>query len=105
MVWLHILSIVALLCKTLAYIPALPTNSTDASIQGGPNVTDVSKIYLQWYPNGCVGATFSTGAAQKLCCSSYSQNVSYQLVGNNSNGISTVSFTFNTFKLLLPADL
>ena len=37
-----------------AYIPALPTNDTQAAIEGGLNVTDVSKLHLQWYSNGFV---------------------------------------------------
>ncbi|TFK44720.1 hypothetical protein BDQ12DRAFT_673454 [Crucibulum laeve] len=55
----------------LAYIPAQATNSTHDAIEGGLNVTDISKLYMMWYSNG-----------------SYNENVSYQLVGNGSNGIS-----------------
>lgn len=65
----------------LAYIPALPTNSTESAIAGGLNVTDVSKLHLQWYSNG-----------------SYWENVSYQLAGFESTGISKgalVHFTEN----------
>ncbi|KAF4563312.1 hypothetical protein EYR40_006970 [Pleurotus pulmonarius] len=54
-----------------AYIPALPTNSTVAGVQGAPNTTDVSQLTVQWYFNG-----------------SYSDNVSYELAGMESNGIS-----------------
>lgn len=59
--WIHV----------LAYVPAQPTNSSDVAIAGGLNVTDISKLHLRWYSNG-----------------SYSQNVSYQLAGAGSTGIS-----------------
>jgi hypothetical protein len=54
-----------------AYVPASPTNSSQEAIAGGLNVTDISNLNLQWYLDG-----------------SYSEHVSYQLAGNNSNGIS-----------------
>lgn len=38
--------------QVLAYVPAQPTNSTQAAIEGGLNVTDISQLYLRWYPNG-----------------------------------------------------
>lgn len=63
--------LIALLLPVFAYIPASPTNSTRDAILGGLNITDVSKIHMQWYSNG-----------------SYSEHVSYQLVGNGSTGIS-----------------
>lgn len=37
-----------------AYVPALPTNSTQDAIAGGLNVTDISNLNLQWYFNGFV---------------------------------------------------
>ena len=40
-----------------AYIPASPTNNTNAAIQQGLNVSDVSKLKLQWYPDGSVCQT------------------------------------------------
>jgi hypothetical protein len=40
-----------------AYIPASPTNNTNAAIQQGLNVSDVSKLQLQWFPNGSVCLT------------------------------------------------
>ncbi|TFK54467.1 hypothetical protein OE88DRAFT_1198425 [Heliocybe sulcata] len=52
-----------------AYIPAVPTNDS-TGVAGGPNVTDISMLYLRWYMG------------------SYSETVSYQLVGNGSNGVS-----------------
>lgn len=52
-----------------AYIPALPTNSTDL-IEAGLNQSDKSRLTLQWYPN-----------------SAFSQFVSYQLVGADSTGV------------------
>ncbi|EPQ57224.1 hypothetical protein GLOTRDRAFT_58432 [Gloeophyllum trabeum ATCC 11539] len=52
-----------------AYIPASPTNSS-TGVAGGPNISDVSMLYLEWYMG------------------SYSETVSYQLVGNGSNGVS-----------------
>ncbi|KAG6873435.1 hypothetical protein C0995_015524 [Termitomyces sp. Mi166 len=57
--------------QILAYVPAQPTNSTQEAINGGLNVTDISKLYLRWYPNGY-----------------YSQNISYQLAGYGSQGTS-----------------
>ncbi|PFH51499.1 hypothetical protein AMATHDRAFT_142301 [Amanita thiersii Skay4041] len=57
-----------------AYVPAQPTNSSRVAIDGGLNVTDISKLQLQWYLNGFV--------------SSYVENVSYQLVGLEGRGIS-----------------
>jgi hypothetical protein len=44
--------LIALVLPVLAYIPASPTNSTQDAIAGGLNITDVSKIHMQWYPNG-----------------------------------------------------
>ena len=32
-----------------AYIPAVPTNDTGLAIASGLNVTDVSRVVLQWY--------------------------------------------------------
>ncbi|KAF9501495.1 hypothetical protein BDN71DRAFT_1501208 [Pleurotus eryngii] len=57
------------LAVAFAYIPALPTNSTVAGVQGAPNTTDVSQLTVQWYYNG-----------------SYSDNISYELAGMESNG-------------------
>ncbi|KAJ3539195.1 hypothetical protein NMY22_g4840 [Coprinellus aureogranulatus] len=51
-----------------AYIPAVPTNSTETAIEGGLNLTETSKLNMQWFQRG--------------------QNVSYRLRGNDSNGIS-----------------
>ncbi|KAH8996429.1 hypothetical protein EDB86DRAFT_3064367 [Lactarius hatsudake] len=53
----------------------VPTNDTNAAIADGLNVTDVSRVYLQWY--NIVGYPGED-----------SQTVSYQLVGNGSTGIS-----------------
>ncbi|KLO14282.1 hypothetical protein SCHPADRAFT_939693 [Schizopora paradoxa] len=54
----------------MAYIPAMPTNQTDA-INGAINQSDTSMLQLQWFPNASFGET-----------------VSYQLVGEDSTGIS-----------------
>jgi hypothetical protein len=43
---------IALVVSVLAYIPASPTNSTSDAIAGGLNITDISKIHMQWYSNG-----------------------------------------------------
>ncbi|KAH9032435.1 hypothetical protein EDB85DRAFT_2145555 [Lactarius pseudohatsudake] len=64
-----------LLLPVQAYIPMVPTNDTNAAIADGLNVTDVSRVYLEWY--NVVGYP-----------GEYSQTVSYQLVGNGSIGIS-----------------
>ncbi|KAJ2918584.1 hypothetical protein MD484_g1857, partial [Candolleomyces efflorescens] len=66
-----LLLLVPLLLHVHAYIPALPTNSSQEAIAGGLNVTDISKLDMFWYSQG-----------------SYSQYVSYQLAGNGTNGIS-----------------
>lgn len=36
----------------VAYVPASPTNSSQTAIAGGLNMTDISKLRLQWYSNG-----------------------------------------------------
>ena len=72
-----------------AYIPALPTNSSQEAIAGGLNVTDISKLEMFWYSQGCVLALQHTSLIS-LCPSSYSQFVSYQLAGNGTTGISKV---------------
>ncbi|EIW83076.1 hypothetical protein CONPUDRAFT_81157 [Coniophora puteana RWD-64-598 SS2] len=54
-----------------AYIPATPTNDTSPDTQRGPDANGSSRLHLQWYQNG-----------------SDWEYVSYQLVGNNSNGVS-----------------
>lgn len=61
----------SVLAAVYAYIPASPTNSSQDAIAGGLNVTDISNLFMQWYSNG-----------------SYAEHVSYQLVGNGSQGIS-----------------
>ncbi|KAH7925532.1 hypothetical protein BV22DRAFT_1064759 [Leucogyrophana mollusca] len=53
------------------YIPAIGTNDTSTLSQQGNNVTDSSKVHLQWFSNG-----------------SDWEYISYQLVGANSNGLS-----------------
>ncbi|KAF8235994.1 hypothetical protein L208DRAFT_1253916 [Tricholoma matsutake] len=66
-----LLLLIASVTSVFAYVPAQPTNSSQAAAAGGLNITDISKLYLGWYPNG---------ADQK--------NISYQLAGNASNGFS-----------------
>ncbi|KAH8119156.1 hypothetical protein DFH11DRAFT_426005 [Phellopilus nigrolimitatus] len=56
-----------LLCQ--AYIPAQATNDT-AAVQAGVNQSDTSMLKLQWFPNA-----------------SFTQTVSYQLVGADTTGI------------------
>ncbi|SJK97688.1 uncharacterized protein ARMOST_00941 [Armillaria ostoyae] len=69
--WTLISALIVLSPGVYSYVPASPTNSTQDAIAGGLNITDVSKLHLQWYSNG-----------------SYWETVSYQLVGNDSQGIS-----------------
>jgi hypothetical protein len=38
-----------LLLPVQAYIPATPTNDTTQAIADGLNVTDISRVYFQWY--------------------------------------------------------
>ncbi|KAI9442778.1 hypothetical protein BJY52DRAFT_1194756 [Lactarius psammicola] len=69
------IGLLALLLPVQAYIPAVPTNDTNAAIADGLNVTDISRVYLQWYNVvGLPGEDFQT--------------VSYQLVRQDSNGVS-----------------
>ena len=44
-----LIALLFLLLPVSAYIPAVPTNDTGLAIQGGLNVTDVSRVILQWY--------------------------------------------------------
>ncbi|KAI0821697.1 hypothetical protein BC628DRAFT_1412819 [Trametes gibbosa] len=60
-----------------AYIPAQATNQTNVAQAAGLNFTDVSRLNLQWFP-----------------MSSYSETVSYQLVGADSDGISKIFVIF-----------
>lgn len=46
--------VLALSTLVSAYIPASPTNDTNAAIQGGLNITDVSTLHLQWFQDGYV---------------------------------------------------
>ncbi|TFY58389.1 hypothetical protein EVG20_g8168 [Dentipellis fragilis] len=71
--WTGVLLLFALVLHAQAYIPALSTNDTGSAIAGGPNLTDHSNLFLQWFDDGF-----------------YSQTVSYQLVKTGSNGISKV---------------
>ncbi|KAK2463261.1 hypothetical protein APHAL10511_004916 [Amanita phalloides] len=68
-----LLAFLVLLHATIAqaYIPAQATNFSHASPDGSFNVTSASSIYLQWYLNGTT-----------------TDNVSYQLAGSQSDGIS-----------------
>ncbi|KAF9447498.1 hypothetical protein P691DRAFT_646978, partial [Macrolepiota fuliginosa MF-IS2] len=76
------------LSQAAAYIPASPTNSTQDAIAGGLNITDISQLRLQWYSNG-----------------NYVENVSYQLAGNGTQGISKgilIHFAEDTVNELTP---
>jgi hypothetical protein len=42
-------SLLAVLLPVRAYIPAIPTNDTNAAVADGLNLTDISRVYLQWY--------------------------------------------------------
>ncbi|KAH9055531.1 hypothetical protein EDB87DRAFT_1640088 [Lactarius vividus] len=69
------IGLLVLLLPVHAYIPMVPTNDTNVAIADGLNITDISRVYLQWYNvAGFPGEDFQT--------------VSYQLVGENSTGIS-----------------
>ena len=74
-----------------AYIPASPTNSTDAAIQQGLNMSDASKLQLRWYSDGSVSISLDTSFFETNwlpSCRSLSESVSYQLVGADSTGVS-----------------
>lgn len=85
----------AIFTHVFAYIPASATNDTNAAIQGGLNVTDVSKLHLQWFSNGCVHQIMTAiiNYSYPAACSSYWENVSYQLVGSGSNGFTQVQWS------------
>ncbi|KAH9987010.1 hypothetical protein BJV74DRAFT_843152 [Russula compacta] len=70
-----LIPLLLVLLPVSAYIPASPTNDTDLAIQNGLNVTDTSRVILQWY--SLIGLPGED-----------SQTVSYQLVGQHTNGIS-----------------
>ncbi|KAI9457899.1 hypothetical protein F5148DRAFT_1221821 [Russula earlei] len=72
---IFLLTLLPFLISVSAYIPAAPTNDTTLAIQKGLNVTDVSRVLLQWY--SLVGLPGED-----------EQKVSYQLVGQHTNGIS-----------------
>lgn len=59
------------------YIPALPSN--DTTVNAGGNA---SHLDMQWYGGG------------------FTENVSYQLVGANSNGVSQVCFYSLRFTMI-----
>jgi hypothetical protein len=44
-----IVGLLPILSSVFAYIPAIPTNDTNLAIQDGLNVTDISRVVLQWY--------------------------------------------------------
>lgn len=43
------IGLLVLLLPVQAYIPAAPTNDTNVAIADGLNVSDISRVYLQWY--------------------------------------------------------
>lgn len=43
------IGVLAVFLPVSAYIPATPTNDTNLAIQDGLNVTDQSRLFLQWY--------------------------------------------------------
>ncbi|PIL35805.1 hypothetical protein GSI_01465 [Ganoderma sinense ZZ0214-1] len=71
--WMAIAAAIVLVLPgpSLGYIPAQATNETAVAQQAGLNFSDVSKLSMLWYPMG-----------------SYSEQISYQLVGADSSGIS-----------------
>jgi hypothetical protein len=44
-----LIGLLAILLPVSAYIPAVATNDTSLAIHSGLNVTDISKVILQWY--------------------------------------------------------
>jgi len=71
----HILLVFLLtITGVLAYIPALPTNSTQA-VANEFNASGISNLDLKWYPNG-----------------SYGIGVAYELAGKDSSGTSQGAF-------------
>ena len=85
-----------LILPILAYIPATPTNSTGNTNSGGLNIPDASTILLQWYSNGCADKSIKTYLKgwSNQSSSSYAENISYQIAGKGSTGISKVAFFF-----------
>jgi len=99
--WNSMLEFAALLFATLvlpilAYIPATPINSTGNTNSGGLDTSDASTILLQWYSNGCADKSIKTYPKgwSDQSNSSYAQNISYQIAGKGSTGITKVGFFF-----------
>ena len=61
-----LLFLVLITACALAYVPASPTNSSQAAIAGGLNITDISKLRLQWYSNGSVFLLRMSASLSKL---------------------------------------
>jgi len=61
-----LLFLVCITACALAYVPASPTNSSQAAIAGGLNITDISKLRLQWYSNGSVFLLRISASLSKL---------------------------------------
>jgi hypothetical protein len=72
-----------------AYIPAQPTNDTDKS------PTNVSTLQMQWFPNGLASSHGDLLSVLILASRNFGDDVSYQLVGAGSLGISKVCSLWN----------
>ncbi len=86
--WMAIAAAIVLVLlpgSVLGYIPAQATNETDVAQQAGFNFSDVSKLSLQWYPMG-----------------SYTEQISYQLVGADSLGINKVCLVLQSVIACIP---
>ena len=77
-----------------AYVPALPTNDTSMLTHDSMNATQSSKLHLQWNSNWFVLLSIigTWSKSHKDCSSLWSlwNDVSYQLAGSNSTGITQV---------------
>ncbi|KAH9171176.1 hypothetical protein EDB89DRAFT_2071081 [Lactarius sanguifluus] len=101
---LHIIAVAiglfVLLLPVQAYIPMVPTNDTNEAIADGLNVTDISRVYLQWYnvvgrlrcqdisPVSYWTRVLTPYFSVPVSPAKTSRRYQYQLVGNGSNGIS-----------------
>jgi len=75
------------------YIPAVPSNDTEKAITAGLNVTDISKLNLHWFSKGfCLYSNQFHTIILPASYRSYSENVSFQLAGNESTGMSRVAY-------------
>jgi hypothetical protein len=94
-----------------SYVPALATNDTQAAIAGGLNVTDISKLHMQWHSNGFSFLIFLILYVLLIQYVAHTQNMSriswLEMVAQVSArcGFHSRSCTFLSFSLGSPCSL